>query len=160
MEIEAPTIADADRLAELWVDLARDQRAHGSHLLAEPNRSSVREGLARSIVTDGVLVARTNDGSLAGFVEFGPENVSYRQDAERGVIENIYVRPTHRGSAVGGELLDAAEQRLLDAGVDRISLEVLAPNEAARRFYERHGYEPHRVEMEKAPESDTHSKED
>lgn len=160
MEIEAPTMEDADRLAELWVDLARDQREYGSHLLAEPNRESVREALARSIVTEGVLVARTTDGSLAGFVEFGPETVGYRQDADRGVIENIYVRPTHRSIGVGTELLAAAEERLREAGVDRISLEVLASNEAARRFYARHGYDPHRIEMEKAPESDTHSKED
>lgn len=160
MEIEAATMADADRLAELWVDLARDQREYGSHLLAEPNRESVREGIARSIVTEGVLVARTSDGSLAGFVEFGPETMSYRQDTDRGVIENIYVRPNHRGTGVGSDLLVAAEERLLDTGVDRISLEVLAPNDAARRFYARHGYDPHRIGMEKAPESDTHSKED
>ncbi len=160
MEIEAPTIEDADRLAELWVDLARSQRAHGSHLLAEPNRGAVREGLARAIVTGSVLVARTADGDLAGFVEFAPETDSYRQDVERGVIENIFVRPAHRGTGLGADLLAAAEGRLLDAGVDRISLEVLADNEAARRFYARQGYEPHRLELEKAPESDTHSKED
>ena len=160
MEIEPPTMADADRLAELWVDLARDQRAYGSHLLAAPNRESVREGLARSIVTGGLLVARTVDGDLAGFVEFAPETGGYRQDVDRGVIENIYVRPTHRGIGVGADLLAAAESRLLDSGVDRVSLEVLAANEAAQRFYARQGYRPHRVEMEKAPESDTHSKED
>ena len=160
MEIEPATMADADRIAELWVDLARDQRAHGSHLLAAPNRGSVREALARSIVTEGVLVARTADDDLVGFVEFAPETGGYRQDVDRGVIENIYVRPTHRGGGVGGALLAAAESRLLDAGVDRISLEVLADNAAAQQFYERKGYEPHRVEMEKAPESDTHSKED
>ena len=153
-------MADADRLAELWVDLARDQRAHGSRLLAEPNREAVREGLARAIVTEGVLVARTDDDAIAGFVEFAPEAASYQQDVDRGVVENIYVRPSHRGNGVGSDLLAAAERRLLDGGVDRISLEVLAENAAARQFYARHGYEPHRVEMEKAPESDTHSKED
>ncbi|MFW5939940.1 MAG: N-acetyltransferase family protein [Halolamina sp.] len=160
MEIEPATMADAERVAALWVELARDQRVHGSHLLAEPNREAVREVLARSIVTGGVLVARTGDGTLAGFVEFGRETMSYRQDAERGVIENIYVRQPHRGSGVGGDLLEAAEDRLFDAGVDRVSLEVLADNEAARRLYARYGYEPHRIELEKAPESDTHSKED
>lgn len=160
MEIEAATMDDADRLAALWVDLARDQRAHGSHLLAEPNRGSVREGLARSVVTEGVFVARLSDGSIAGFVEFAPETGGYRQDVERGLIENIYVRPSHRGDGVGEALLVAAEEELLAAGAERVSLEVLAENEAARRFYERQGYGEHRVEMEKAPESDTHSKED
>jgi len=160
MEIEAATMGDADRLAELWVDLARDQRAHGSHLLAEPNRASVREGLARSIVTGGVLVARGGDGGVVGFVEFAPETVSYRQDTERGVIENLYVREAHRGEGVGSDLLAAAEAELRENGAERICLDVLAPNEAARRFYARHGYEPHRIEMEKGPESDTHSRED
>ena len=153
-------MGDADRLAELWVDLARDQRAHGSHLLAEPNRAAVREGLARSVVTGGLLVARGADGDAVGFVEFAPETVSYRQDTERGVIENLYVRESHRGEGIGSDLLTAAEERLRENGADRICLDVLAPNEAARRFYARHGYEPHRIEMEKGPESDTHSRED
>jgi ribosomal protein S18 acetylase RimI-like enzyme len=160
MEIEAATMADADHLASLWVDLARDQRAHGSHLQAEPNRESVREGLSRSIVTECVLIARADEGDIVGFVEFAPETVSYRRDTERGVIENIYVRSSHRGEGVGSDLLAAAEDRLREGGAERIVLDVLAPNEAARRFYARHGYEPHRVEMEKGPESDTHSRED
>jgi hypothetical protein len=36
----------------------------------------------------------------------------------------------------------------------------MAANAAARRFYERHGYRTHRVELEKSARSDTHSKED
>ena len=151
---------EADRLADLWVELARDQRAHGSHIRAESNRSSVREGLSRHIVSGGVLVARTDHGALAGFVQFAPEGQNYEQDIDRGVVENLYVRPEHRGKGVGSELLSRAEQQLFEAGVNRVGLEVLAPNEAARRFYERHGYEPHRVELEKSPESDNHTKED
>ncbi|MFB6221685.1 MAG: N-acetyltransferase family protein [Halolamina sp.] len=160
MEIEPATMEEADRLADLWVELARDQRAHGSHLDPETNRASVREGLARHIVTGGVFVARAADGRLAGFVQFAPEEGSYEQDVERGVVENLYVRPEHRGEGVGSELLARAEQALLDAGADRVGLEVLADNEGARRFYARHGYEPHRVELEKSPESDNHTKED
>jgi len=152
-------MADVDRLADLWVELARDQRVHGSHLRPEANREAVREELARYIVTGNVLVARTDDDGLAGFVQFAPESGSYEQDLDRGVIENIYVRPDHQGDGLGGELLGRAETELFDAGVDRVSLEVLAPNDAARRFYARHGYQPHRVELERAPENDNHTKE-
>jgi ribosomal protein S18 acetylase RimI-like enzyme len=152
-------MSDADRLAELWVELACDQRAHGSHLQPEPNRESVREGLSRHIVTGGVLVARTDVGDIVGFVQFAPEGGSYVQDVERGVVENLYVQPDQRGNGIGSELLERAEQELIDAGAERVSLEVLAANDAARRFYARHGYEPHRVELEKSPENDNHTKE-
>lgn len=159
MRIVAPAVSDVDRLAELWVELARDQRAHGSHLQPEPNRESVREGLSRHIVTGGVLVARTETDDIVGFVQFAPEGGDYVQDVERGVIENLYVRPDHRHEGIGGDLLERAEQELVDAGADRVCLEVLAPNDAARRFYARHGYEPHRVELERSPENDNHTKE-
>lgn len=158
MRIESPAMDDADRLADLWVELARDQRAHGSHLQPQANREAVREGLARHVITGGLLVARVDD-EIAGFVQFAPEGGSYKQDVERGVIENLYVRPEHRGEGIGSELLERAEQELFDAGADRVSLEVLASNEAARRFYARHGYDPHRVELEKAAENDNHTKE-
>ncbi len=160
MDIEAPTLADADSLADLWVELAYDQRDHGSHLPPEPNREAVLDGLSRHIVAGDVLAARRADGTFVGFVQFGPDGGSYEQDVERGVVENLYVRPDHRGDGLGSELLARAEQALLDAGVERVALEVLADNEAARRFYARHGYEPHRVELEKSPESDSHTKED
>lgn len=160
MEIEAPPMTAVEELASLWVELARDQRAHGSHLEPEANRESVREGLACGIVTGGVLVARADDGEIAGFVQFSPEAESYSQDVTCGVIENLYVRAGYRGEGAGSDLLAAAEERLFDGGVDRVRLEVLAANAAARRFYASHGYDPHRVELEKAPENDNHTKED
>lgn len=154
MTIEAPDRSELDDIADLWVDLAADQRAYGSHLLPEANRAGVREALARSLVTNGLLVAR-EDGDLVGFVMFGPETQSYEQEVRRGFVDNIYVVPDHRGEGVGSDLLTAAESQLRETGVDALSLEVMADNERARRFYRRHGYEPHRVELEK--QSDTHS---
>lgn len=158
MEIAAATMAEADCIADLWVDLARDQRPHGSHLLAAPNRTTVRESVARHIVTDGLLVARddADADAVVGFVMFGPDTGGYEVDGSRGLIENIYVVPSARGQGIGSDLLAAAETRLFAEGVDRVGLEVLAANEAAQRFYASHGYTPHRVELEKGPKNDTH----
>jgi ribosomal protein S18 acetylase RimI-like enzyme len=74
-------------------------------------------------------------------------------------VQNIYVTPNHRGEGIGSELLAEAETRLAEAGADAVSLEVMADNEGARRFYRRHSYGPHRVELEKSVESDTLTKE-
>lgn len=158
---------DADALAELWVELASDQREHGSHLLPEENRTRIREALLQHVVTDTIFVARRRadegdaenaedaEDTVIGFVSFGLESERYRQDVSRGIVHNIYVRPADRGEGIGTALLDAAESALADRGADTVGLQAMASNEKAREFYRRNGYEPHRVEFEKTTESDS-----
>jgi ribosomal protein S18 acetylase RimI-like enzyme len=152
--IETPDTAVAGAVADLWVDLAREQRAFGSHLHAAANRATIREAIVRDIVAGGVLVAR-EDGAIVGFVMFGPEPERYEQDLSRGVIRNIVVRPEYRNAGIGTDLLAAAEAELAELGFDAVSLSALFDNEAARRFYARAGYEPHRIDLEKSLESDS-----
>lgn len=153
MRIETPDTGVAGEIADLWVDLARGQRAFGSHLHAERNRATIRESVVRHIVADGLLVAREDD--VVGFVMFGPEVERYEQDVSRGMVRNLVVRPGHRNRGVGAALLSAAESALHDAGFEAVALSVLADNDDARRFYARQGYRPHRVDLEKSLESDT-----
>lgn len=156
MTIEAPTTEAADAIADAWVDLARGQRAHGSHLRADANRSVIREAIVRDIIADGLLVARDETDDLLGFVMFGPESERYAQDVSRGIVRNLVVRPERRNEGIGGDLLAAAEAALREEGFDVVSLSVLADNDAARRFYERAGYAPHRLDLEKSLGSDSH----
>ncbi|MCO8267504.1 GNAT family N-acetyltransferase [Haloferax sp. AB510] len=184
MRVSSAAFSDLDDLADLWVELAADQRTFGSHLRADANRTPIREALARHVAADGVLVARegqendatgeadegdgggaenvgdTETGDIVGFVMFDIEAGAYEQDATRGMIRNLFVRPVYRDAGVGARLLAAAEAALGEAGADTVALDVLADNDAARRFYRRHGYQPHRVELEKSMRNDTHSKED
>jgi Acetyltransferase, GNAT family len=157
-EIAEASPSETDTIADLWVALARGQREHESHLLPEPNRTRVRERLARYAATGQLLVARSAAGDresrIVGFVTFVTRNDQYEVDCRRGLVENLYVVPDRRGEGVGSGLLSRAEQRLHEAGVDSISLEAMADNEAARRFYRRHGYEPHRVEFEKSTDTE------
>ena len=154
MQIEPPDTEDADVVADLWVELARAQRTFGSHLYGKSNRATIRESVVRHVISGGLLVARENE-TIVGFVMFGPESERYEQDVSRGIVRNIVVRPEHRNEGIGAKLLSEAESNLRDAGFDVGSLSALADNEAARRFYARQGYEPHRVDFEKSLESDT-----
>jgi len=152
--VELADSDDADALADLWVDLAANQRQHGSHLLASDNRTRVHETMLKHVVTHTAVVAR-RDGDVVGFVTFGQESESFAQDVTRGIVHNIYVAAGHRGEGVGSALLAAAEETLAGRGVDTLGLQAMAANDAARAFYRRHGYELHRVEFEKPAESDT-----
>lgn len=152
--VEFANSLNADDIADLWVDLAKDQRQHGSNLLPEPNRTRVHETMLKHVVTNTALVARRGD-DVVGFVTFGPESERFQQDVTRGIVHNIYVQEDYRGEGIGTALLSTAEETLVDRGVDTLSLQAMAANEAARSFYRRHGYEPHRVEFEKSAESDS-----
>jgi ribosomal protein S18 acetylase RimI-like enzyme len=158
--IERGGTADTDAVAALWVALAEGQRDHGSHLLADANRTPAREAAARHAVTGGLFVARVTEagldaapdldsGTLVGFVTASRATDGFEMDIVRGVVRNIYVRPSVRGRGIGTALLAAAETHLAEQGATVVSLESMATNDAARRFYRRHGYTPHRVELEK-----------
>jgi ribosomal protein S18 acetylase RimI-like enzyme len=145
--IERGRTEDADRVADLWVELAADQLAHGSHLRPAENRERIRDSVLRHAVAGTLLVAREDD--VVGFATCSVETGGYDQEVRRGVVENLYVAAGHRGEGVGTALLAAAERTLVDRGCEAVGLDVMAANEDARRFYERHGYTPHRVEMER-----------
>ena len=154
MRIRPAQTDDADVIADHWVTLAADQRTHGSHLAADANRAVIREVVLQRAVADRLRVA-VADGEIVGFVMFSVGSGRYEQDVLRGVVENIYVVPDARNDGVGSALLSAAEEALAAEGADVVSLESMADNDAARRFYRSHGYSPHRIEFEKATESDT-----
>ncbi|WP_262177894.1 GNAT family N-acetyltransferase [Haloarcula laminariae] len=154
MDITTPSTELTDRLTEMWVELARDQRDYGSHLLGPENRAVIRETVVQRIVSDNLLVARQDD-AVVGFVMFSVDRGRYDQDVTAGLVENIYVVPAARRDGVGSALLRAAEERLVDGGATVIQLEAMAENDAARQFYAAHGYAPHRLELEKSTENDT-----
>lgn len=139
---------DLDRVIDLWVDLARDQRRHGSHLRPGESREAIRLVLAGRISDGDLLVAR-EEGTVVGFLAFELEAGAFDQSLDRGIVQYVYVEPGYRDRGVGSALFDAAESALADAGADAVALEVMADNADARRFYRRRGYRSHRVEYER-----------
>ena len=161
--VEPATPDDLDYLADCWVSLAHEQRDHGSHIRSEENRATIRTILSGHLSTDGLLVARVN-GEIVGFASFSVERGSFELDASRGLLSNLWVDPDHRNRNIGAALLDVVENKLTDRGVDICTLETMAENDAARRFYRRHGYERSRIVMDRrlddGEKNDTHSKDD
>ena len=163
LEIDRARADELEAITDMWVRLARGQRAYDSYVRAEDNRTAMRETLAAHQAADGLLVARLDDRPV-GFVSVSIERGSLELDAVRGTLSNLYVEPAHRGQGIGSALLEAVEDAFEDRGVDVVTLEVMADNEDARRFYREHGFEPFRVTMHRSledrSENDTHSKEE
>jgi GNAT superfamily N-acetyltransferase len=83
-------------------------------------------------------VVATIAGQPAGFALFYP---TYSTVLGRpGIhLEDLYVRPEHRGSGLGRALLSHLAQLALQRGCSRLEWWVLHTNEAALRFYRRLG---------------------
>ena len=75
------------------------------------------------------------DGTIRGYV-------IARIVARQGEIANIAVAPTHRGTGLGGVLLDAAVTTAEAAECEAVWLEVRVSNEPALRLYTSRRFEP------------------
>lgn len=151
--VERADLTDVGAVVDAWVELAADQRRHGSHILPDANRDAVRETAGAHALAGGLLVAREGD-ELVGFVMFGLETGGFERDVTPGLVRHVWVRPDRRGEGIGSDLLEAAERRLAELGADVATLEVLVENDAARAFYRRLGYRPHRHELAKPLDGD------
>lgn len=90
-----------------------------------------------------VLVAE-RDGRAVGYalvrIDQRP-SPTWRSLGRAAELETLSVLPEERGRGLGGALLDAVDAELERIGVAEIGLTVVEPNAAARRFYERRGFE-------------------
>ncbi len=80
-------------------------------------------------------------GYITGRVVVDPRRVL----ARRGIIEDWYVEPAHRGRGVGALLLDKLEGRFAAAGCEAIESGTWSSNHGARHAHEALGYEEIRV---------------
>lgn len=160
--VELASTDDLDELVAQWSALVASQRDYGSHIRAEGNQNAARDVLGQHIAADRVAVARPLPGfddrlrseGILGFVTFYVETGLYEQTETRGIVENIYVIPAARGRGVGSTLLKDAEDRLVERGAEVGALSVLAANEDGQEFYRAHGYEPHRITVERELDRD------
>ena len=79
-------------------------------------------------------VAESADGSLAGFAVWFLNYSTW--DGHHGIyLEDLYVRPEHRGTGLGKALLSALAQECVERGLTRLQWWVLDWNEPSIGFY-------------------------
>lgn len=125
----------------------RDYRPQDFQRLLEIDKVCFVEGIAYSAKElrhflnrpSAVRIVGEKAGEIQGFViadHFHPR----RSDQRMGRIITIDVLPEARRNGMGSDLLNAAEDRVRDAGATYLSLETAVDNLAALRFYKKHGF--------------------
>src|SRR6056297_1675934 len=89
----------------------------------------------------GALIAETDDGAAAGFALYFPVYSTF--NTNWGLhLEDLFVRPEHRGQGIGLALMRAVAAEAVQRGCVRMAWAVLDWNAPAIGFYERLGARP------------------
>lgn len=154
LQIRSLHAEDLDELAPLWAAL------YDHHMAVAPQITevSVVVGPAESwrrrralyerwlAEPDAFLLCAARRGRLLGYavarLATAEEGTTWELDGRIGVVETLSVSPAARGEGVGSALIRTVKERLCAGGVSSLELNVVATNDDAIRFYQRHGLRP------------------
>lgn len=89
-----------------------------------------------------------SSGEVMGYVFASIEPQSWKElREEAGFVHDLMIADEAREAGVGKRLLDAAIEWLREQGMPRVVLWTAAPNDVARRLFERRGFRPTMIEM-------------
>jgi len=132
VEVRAAATTDEDALAAL------DGATWSALSSPGPAPPATRPFFDDRAGPDSVLVA-TAHGAVVGYVRLEPPT-RLSSNAHVLQITGIAVDSGWQGLGVGRALVEGALARASARGARRVTLRVLAPNERARRLYERCGF--------------------
>jgi ribosomal protein S18 acetylase RimI-like enzyme len=125
IEIRRAGEADLDVMRRLW-----DEFGAEAHYTPYPPG-----GFEPLLVREHVALVAEEDGEVLGTVYANLSSPHF------GYVFGVYTRPEARGRGVGRELMRAIAGVLRDQGRPWVVLSVDTPNQGARAFYEKLGFE-------------------
>jgi len=118
------------------------------HTVEERTEKRISELLEDAGFQSRGFVARTEDGTLAGYVWVARTHNDSTGRLEAALL-NQYVAEPYRGRGLGYRLMETAEDWARREGLPRISLFVGAQNTLGQRLYQSLGYEVETLRMTK-----------
>lgn len=135
--VRPATEGDVDAIHGLICDLAEYERAR-DQVTAGPDQ--LRDALFAAAPAVHALVAEV-DGAVAGFALYFVSFSTW--EGRHGIyLEDLYVRPEHRGTGLGKALLSALAGIAVARGYARVEWSVLDWNAPSIEFYRRLGAVP------------------
>lgn len=110
------------------------------------------QGLVKK--NDGIVLLAVSEsgveGFIAGYIE--PKDEEDRitnRCPRRGIISDLAVAANQRGNGIGKELMNAIERYFMEKNCEFVAVNLFAPNDTARKFYDSLGYTPRNIELYK-----------
>ena len=128
MKIRPPdriSASEYDQVVALW-------RSAGLHSLRPQGRDS-REAFADQSARGQVVLGLEDEGKLVACVVI-------TDDTRKGWINRLAVHPQWRKQGVGQKLIEAAEQRLHEQGMDVVAALIEPENDVSLALFQKAGY--------------------
>ena len=138
--IRPARVADLDRLEELLLALQDHVEGANADLwrMKPEGRESLRAQIANRLdaAASAAVVAEHRDDGVVGVV-FGRVVTNHRYEPPlAGLVDQAYVRPSHRRQGVAGRLIAEVCHFFAEQGVGDISLRYAVGNDEAARFWQ------------------------
>ena len=106
-----------------------------------PNPRRVAEFYEHAMERDAPVFVATRDGEVVGFAElrWGTDETEPFVPPGDAELKALYVHPDAWGEGIGSDLLVAC-RFVVPPTYRRLTLQTFRENDAARAFYERHGF--------------------
>ena len=143
--IRSAELRDLEAVGRMGAELLRTHHVFDQLRFMAP-RGRAEEGYAWFLSTqlkrdDAVVLVAERAGRIVGYAYAGIEPQSWKElREEAGFIHDVFVDRTARRGGIATALLEAAAAWLASRGMPRVVLWTAAPNDAARRLFERLGF--------------------
>jgi len=139
-----------DELHDLWLALHRHHMRIGSRPLVSDEAAAWERRRAQYDAWlgagDGFVLLAERSGQPVGYavvhLQRGPDDTFPLGD-RWAEIYSLSVAPDARGEGIGGQLLDAIDERLAALGIVDVVVAAMVENEDALRWYQRRGFVTH-----------------
>jgi ribosomal protein S18 acetylase RimI-like enzyme len=150
---------DRPSVIELFKEFVRHEAGLDPHVTPfvqdrtnDPDEAEAYLRYGENLVSehDGAHVVADEDGRVVGFLclTFSKEGPFIRPELRTvGEVSFVIVSRKHRGLGIGRDLMKKAEQLTMDAGLQRLSLMVMAGNVGAVEMYEHIGFRTRAYKM-------------
>ena len=139
------TPADAAALATLGASSFTETFGHlyapADLALFLENHTAASWGAELADPAFAVRVAES-DGALIAYAKLGPPQLPFTPTTGAVELRQCYVLAPWHGAGIAAQLMEWVTATARERGADELFLSVFTDNHRARRFYERHGFEP------------------
>lgn len=140
MEVTAATTEDIPALCELLgILFAQEAEFQPDHSLQAAGLREIIDSPER-----GQILVLRDEGVPRGMVNL-LFTVSTALGGRVAILEDMIVHPDHRGGGAGAKLLRGGIEFARSVGCRRLTLLTDRANDAAQRFYARHGFVPSKM---------------
>lgn len=152
--------SDLEQFRECVIELQNFERQIDARLPAGEDIADeyIAQMQFRSRSCDGQILVADLDGDVVGYVNLLNRVQSdelHEGDTEYGLIADLVVRETHRGTGLGRRLMSAAEAAAKAYGVRWLRVSVMSVNTTARKLYASSGFSELYAEFEKDLSAET-----